>query len=128
MRREPERPTEGLAPRDFTGIPAAACALVLSGHDQGQLLVLEPGDYVIGKSSECALVIRDAGVSRRHLGLRVGADGIVARDLGSKNGSYYLGARFSEITVGAGAELTVGGTEIKSSTIDRTMSLPPSSR
>ena len=127
MPRERSKATEGLVPSEFTAIPGAACALVLSGNDQGQLLVLEPGEYILGKSSECSLVIRDPAISRRHLRLRVGPDGIVASDLGSKNGSYYRGARFTELTVGIGAVLTLGATEVKISTLDRSMSLPPSS-
>jgi transcriptional regulator with GAF, ATPase, and Fis domain len=126
MARERSKATEGLVPGDLTAIPDAACAVVLSGNDRGQLLVLERGEYILGKSSDCSLVLRDPAVSRRHLRLQVGPDGVIASDLGSKNGSYYRGARFSELTVGLGAVITLGATEIKIALGDRSIGMPPS--
>jgi DNA-binding NtrC family response regulator len=86
---------------------------VLSGPDEGKQLELGVRRrYLIGKADDADLVLSDPGVSRQHLEVRVG-DEIVVRDLGSRNGSYFGGARFSEIAIGAGAVLTLGSTELR---------------
>jgi two-component system, NtrC family, nitrogen regulation response regulator GlnG len=95
-----------------TTMPPRLRLVVLSGPDRGKELVLTHGTYFIGKHPRCALVLTDARVSRRHLELRIGVHGVEARDLGSRNGSFFRGARFSEIVISTGAVLTVGGTEL----------------
>jgi DNA-binding NtrC family response regulator len=75
--------------------------------------LLRKGTDFIGKAEGCDLVLTDGAVSRRHLELAVTPDGVRVRDLESKNGSFLRGARFSEVTVGAGAILTVGQTELR---------------
>jgi len=52
-------------------------------------------------------------VSRRHLSVEPGEDGVIVRDLGSTNGSFVQGARFQELTLGFGAEVTIGHTILK---------------
>jgi len=91
----------------------ALCLIVIGGPDTGLNLDLEPGRYIIGKSRECALALADSAVSRQHLELEVDRWGVVVRDLDSKNGSYYYGARFREVVVGAGAVVQIGGTQLK---------------
>ena len=95
-----------------TAIPEKLRLVVLSGVDRGRELPLSRGTYYVGKHPRCALVLRDEQVSRRHLELRIEADGVHARDLGSRNGSFFKGGRFSEIVVGTGAVLTVGKSEL----------------
>ena len=56
-------------------------------------LELPPGDFVIGRSSECSLAVDDPLVSRRHALLRVSGDAVLAEDLGSRNGIVVNGAR-----------------------------------
>jgi hypothetical protein len=51
------------------------------------------GDFVIGRSSECSLAVDDPLVSRRHAVLRVTSEGVVAEDLGSRNGISVNGER-----------------------------------
>ncbi|MCU1281924.1 MAG: ATPase [bacterium] len=91
----------------------ALCLIVTGGPDAGLNLELEPGRYVVGKSRECALALVDAAVSRQHLSLEVDRWGVVVRDLDSKNGSYYHGARFREVVIGAGAVIQIGCTQLK---------------
>ena len=93
-------------------LPPRLRLVVLSGVDRGQELVLTHGTYFVGKHPRCALVLRDEQVSRRHLELRIGASGVQARDLGSRNGSFFRGGRFSEIVVSTGAVLRIGNTEL----------------
>ncbi len=56
-------------------------------------LELPPGDFVIGRSSECSLAVDDPLVSRRHALLRVAGDTVIAEDLGSRNGILVNGER-----------------------------------
>jgi DNA-binding NtrC family response regulator len=87
--------------------------LVLSGPDAGRELPLERGTYLVGKAPSCQLALTDTAVSWEHLEVRVQQEGVFLRDLESTNGSYFGGGRFSNITVGAGAVLTIGQSELK---------------
>src|SRR5439155_529877 len=66
-------------------------------------------------------------VSRHHLRLDVRADGILVSDLGSHNGSFFQGARFREVTVGVGAIILIGATELKIATVESAGRILPSS-
>lgn len=56
-------------------------------------LELQPGEFVIGRSSSCNLSLDDALVSRRHAVLTIDGDGVSVRDLGSRNGVLVNGER-----------------------------------
>jgi DNA-binding NtrC family response regulator len=86
--------------------------VVVAGPDQGAWIALGEEPAEVGSAPGSQLRLADAAVSRRHLGVAVTADGIELRDLGSKNGSYYLGARFDVIRVAPGAQVTVGTSAI----------------
>jgi DNA-binding NtrC family response regulator len=87
--------------------------VVVAGPDRGKELLLDQGTYTIGKGPSCDLALSDGAVSRKHLEIVVLSDSVRVRDLGSTNGSYIHGARFSEITASAGAGVTVGHTELR---------------
>src|SRR6185369_4350745 len=67
----------------------------------------------VGKAPGCDLVLSDSAVSRQHLELQVTEAGVLVKDLGSTNGSFFGGARFSQVTVGPGAVVAIGGTALK---------------
>jgi pSer/pThr/pTyr-binding forkhead associated (FHA) protein len=50
---------------------------------------------VIGRGSDCDVVIQDAKASRRHCKLSRAEEGFVLEDLGSRNGTYVNGGRIS---------------------------------
>jgi DNA-binding NtrC family response regulator len=116
-----------MAPGHRPLLPRRVRMVVLSGPDQGKELALARGAFVVGKGTGSSFVLSDSQVSRKHLEVSLTEQGIVVRDLGSKNGSFYGGVRFSEITVGAGAVVKLGGTELKFVSPDTPASLPPSS-
>jgi DNA-binding NtrC family response regulator len=87
--------------------------VVLSGPDQGKAIELDKGTYLVGKGADCALVLSDGAVSRQHLELRVDETAVVIKDLDSTNGSFYGGARLTEIAIGVGAVIAIGKTELK---------------
>jgi DNA-binding NtrC family response regulator len=105
--------TDIASPSSTPVVPARMRLLVLSGPDQGKTLELERGTYLVGKAPGCALVLTDTQVSRQHLELQVGEHGVLVKDLQSTNGSFYGGARFNTVTVGAGAVITIGASELK---------------
>ena len=81
-------------PREFPTVPAGTRFVVLSGADQGKQLPLGEGVHHVGRDESCQLVLRDGGVSRQHLEIVVQPHGILVRDLESRNGSFFGGARF----------------------------------
>ncbi|MFZ5897119.1 MAG: FHA domain-containing protein [Myxococcota bacterium] len=56
-------------------------------------MCLEPRAYLVGRSSNCELMIGDARVSRRHARLLVRADSVVIEDMQSANGVFVNGVR-----------------------------------
>ena len=94
-------------------VPRRLRLLVVTGPDQGKKLELESGTYRIGQAPECSLALTDRKVSRRHLEVEVRSDGVQLRDLGSRNGSFHRGARFTQLTIGAGEVVRIGTTDLK---------------
>ncbi|HZK06130.1 MAG TPA: DUF3662 and FHA domain-containing protein [Actinomycetaceae bacterium] len=78
----------------------------------GQRYLLTGPVTVIGRGSEADIVVDDAGVSRRHLELKVTDQGVVARDLGSTNGLYVEGHKVEAATLVDGNTLTIGRTRV----------------
>ncbi|QQR48382.1 sigma 54-interacting transcriptional regulator [Myxococcus xanthus] len=103
--------------------------LMLSGEQAGHSHVLRPGVVRLGTASTCDIVLTDRVVSRQHLQLEVTDERVVATDLGSRNGSFHEGVRFTELEVRPGASLTLGTVVLKVVPEDsRERPLPLSSR
>ena len=66
---------------------------ILLGRERSRVHAVEGGAYVVGRSSECDLVLASDIVSRRHATIAVGPVDIRVKDLGSSNGTYINGAR-----------------------------------
>jgi DNA-binding NtrC family response regulator len=73
---------------------------------------LSSGKCVVGGGRDCDLVVVDPAVSREHVELTLVPEGVRVRDLGSRNGTFYLGQRIDSLTVAPGVRLTVGSTEL----------------
>jgi diguanylate cyclase (GGDEF)-like protein len=83
--------------------------LVMAGPQIGQMVLLERGrEQVLGRGAGSEIVIRDAGVSRRHATLFAAADGARLRDLGSQNGTWVDGVRVSDCRLQDGQRIQVG--------------------
>ncbi len=63
---------------------------------------------VLGSGSDVDLTIDDRTVSRRHAEFSRTADGILVRDLESRNGSFYLDQRFESMVLSVGACVRLG--------------------
>jgi two-component system, NtrC family, response regulator len=101
---------------------------VVAGPDRGSSLSLGRGSYRVGKGAGCDLVLTDRSVSSQHLELRVAADHVVVRDLGSTNGSRLAGARFRELELERGATIAIGASRLRLDEVDAATDLPPSPR
>jgi DNA-binding NtrC family response regulator len=100
--------------------------LVVKGPDRGESIQIGTRAITLGSGTVCDVPLSDPTVSRRHLGVEPGPEGVVLRDLGSTNGSFVQGARFTELTLGFGTEVTVGKTVLKYVPNEEAIDLEPS--
>jgi DNA-binding NtrC family response regulator len=100
-------------PPAFSRQTTGGSLLVIQGPDRGEVCALRDQPVSIGSAPSCDLILSDKAVSRKHLVAEPAGAEIVLKDQGSTNGSYILGSRFKEITVGYGAEFKLGRTVIK---------------
>src|SRR5262245_5728415 len=94
--------------------PSRAFTLrVVSAEGGGQQTQLGARAIVIGADPTCGLIIEDPKASRRHAEVSATPDGVLVRDLGSRNGTFVDNVRVTEATAPAGATLRVGHTIIQ---------------
>ncbi len=86
---------------------------VLSGRGVASRHVLGETAVVAGSDAGADLVINEATVSRRHASFEATARGVHVKDLGSRNGTWYLGASVSDAMVPLGATIRVGKTLVR---------------
>lgn len=67
---------------------------------------------MVGSGRDADLVLADPSVSRRHLLLELAPEGLAVTDLGSSNGTFYLGQRVERATLGFGSRVRIGATEL----------------
>jgi hypothetical protein len=72
---------------------------ILLGRERGRVYPVGGGTYVIGRGSDCDLVLASDIVSRRHATIAVTPTHLRVLDLGSSNGTFVNGARI----IGEGA-------------------------
>jgi two-component system response regulator GlrR len=92
---------------------------VSDGPDKGRSVLLSKGAMVVGAGGDCDLVLTDGAISRRHVQLELIPGGVRLKDLGSRNGTHYLGAKVDQVLVPIGGSITLGRTTLSL--------LPPSS-
>jgi hypothetical protein len=94
---------------------------VIDGPDRG--LVYDPtgAGVAVGTSPDNEIVLTDPTVSRYHLELRA-EDGVLVKDLGSRNGTFVNDVRIREAIVPVGARVRVGYTVL--SLLDAGQGLP----
>jgi len=79
------------------------------GPERGRVHPLIYGDNLIGRDADAEVFLDRADISRRHALVRVGDDGVVVEDLGSKNGIVVDGAAISAPKkLGHGASFQLG--------------------
>ncbi|MBX3187718.1 MAG: sigma 54-dependent Fis family transcriptional regulator [Labilithrix sp.] len=101
---------------------------VLSGPEAGREVRVQGGVTVVGSGQACDLRISDDLVSRKHLEIHSEARGVRVVDRGSRNGTFFHGARVGEMIVTESAELVVGGTKLRIRVDGEAVKLPFSRR
>lgn len=78
-----------------SGMPLTSDAVihleVVGGLGAGRSVSLDRGVHVVGRGAGCAVQLDDPAVSRHHLEITVGSEGITVRDLAPTNGSSVSG-------------------------------------
>jgi DNA-binding NtrC family response regulator len=67
---------------------------------------------VLGAGSRAEVVIQHETVSRAHVSMELVAEGVVVTDLGSRNGTFYLGQRLEKMILGLGSRIRLGKVEV----------------
>ena len=88
----------------------AVGSLVLS---DGSRVPIAEEPVTIGRMADCAVVLTDESVSRRHAEVQRRGSSIVVVDLGSTNGTKVNGAGIRERRLNDGDEITVGATTLR---------------
>lgn len=78
----------------------------------GRQYLLTADKTVIGRGSSSDIVIDDPGISRNHLEIDITDHGVIARDMGSTNGTYVEGHQTPAATLLDGNTITIGRTRI----------------
>ena len=94
------------------GGPAQGGVLVArKGPDGGKTFQLSEGDNVIGRD-DCAVLLSDPTVSRRHAVIRKSGDSYTVFDLGSRSGTVVDGETLSGAPIKGGSVINIGHSEI----------------
>ena len=73
---------------------------------------LAVGSCVLGAGAGAHVLIPEPTVSRNHVELTLVPEGVAVRDLGSRNGTFYLGQRVERIVLALGSRIQVGSAEV----------------
>lgn len=87
--------------------------VVSDGPDAGLSASMAGGSMLVGTGVVCDLRLSDPLVSRRHLELHGEPRGVRIVDRGSRNGTFFFGARVGELLVSEDAELRIGATRLR---------------
>ncbi len=96
---------------------------IVAGPDSGKSVAIE-GAMKIGSHTDAGLALADTTVSRFHVELQPRPEGVLVRDLESKNGTYLSGTRVQEVIVEDQAVITIGKTGLKISMIEEDLGVP----
>lgn len=88
--------------------------VALSGEQAGRDFRLDHGRNVLGKSADCAVAVKDAQASERHVLIEVREGGeVTLEDLGSRHGTLVNGeAPSGRVTLHDGDRIRLGQTEL----------------
>ena len=107
-----EQRTDTIDPSLLSAAPIPIRLVVLAGPDAGLQLEVRDGTVLVGTHPDCQLKLTDPGISRRHLSLELTTTRVKVTDLGSKNGTRYLGARLTRLEIPLGGSLELGATTL----------------
>ena len=92
------------------GLALVACRIIVGDRE----IPLAAGEHVLGRSGDATILIDDAGVSRHHARITIGAQSATLLDLGSKNGTMLNGSPIEgPVELTDGAVIVLGATALK---------------
>jgi hypothetical protein len=95
--------------RDDAHLTSGTFLVIRSGDDrEGEVVPLLGDAFTIGRSPQNDLFLDDVTVSRHHARVIVDADGFLAEDLNSLNGTYVNRKRIERHQIADGDELQIG--------------------
>lgn len=100
----PDIMSESSSATKFRMTPPKAMLRGVSGPYFGKVLAI-PGRLVIGRGSDCDLVLDEPEMSRRHAMVEVTAAGIYLRDMGSANGTFVNGVQVRDAVLFSGDQI-----------------------
>ncbi len=118
--------TEGLT--QDGGLPSPVFVEVIDGPSKGAKVILERGTVFVGSGEGWRSSARRPGrASRKHVSFELLGAQVRVRDLNSRNGTKYLGAKVAEAIVPVGATVEVGRSVLRVRLVTDPQ-LPPSER
>jgi serine/threonine protein kinase len=88
---------------------ASKASVVLVAQETGKTIRLFGETTLIGRASDCDIVLRVADVSKHHCRIRLEKRKAIVEDLGSANGTLVNGQRVERAVLQDGDQLDVGG-------------------
>jgi transcriptional regulator with PAS, ATPase and Fis domain len=95
------------------GPPAAGWLIVAPGTADERRVKIGDEPLCLGSDEEADIRIDDPHVSRKHCEVRLTVDGVLLRDLGSKNGTFLADTAVQSVLLRSGALITLGRTLIR---------------
>ena len=87
---------------------------VMSGKNTGKEIPVTKKRFLIGRAEQCNLRPKSDAISRNHCAILVKEQGVLIRDLNSRNGTYINGEKISEdVELGTGDHLQLGKLEFE---------------
>jgi len=93
-------------------LPSVAVCVTPPGGQPPVETQLSLRPLVVGSSPDCDLVVADERVSRRHCELRLTDQGVLLRDLGSKNGTFVAQVQLREALLPPSVAVTLGSSQL----------------
>jgi two-component system response regulator GlrR len=98
--------------RNMPARPLGAVLRVTGAKASPATFKLTRGKCVIGSGAGCDVLIGEPTVSRQHVELELVPEGVKVEDLGSRNGTLYLGQRIEKVVLALGARIAVGAAQV----------------
>lgn len=110
---EEDSPPEGEADDSHTHAGPPLKLEIVEGPGAGKVRKFSGVRMVLGRTTGVDFQLEDQSVSRRHVELVVGDEGVLLRDLGSGNGTKVNGEKVTEKTLEHGDTITIGKTTLR---------------
>jgi eukaryotic-like serine/threonine-protein kinase len=90
---------------------AALPPVLLVAEASGKEIRLTKDEIIVGRTSQCDLIIRASDVSKRHCRILISSDEILIEDLASANGTWVNGRQIRKAPLTTGDRLRIGNHE-----------------